>query len=39
VTPALRLGAAPEWALTAIGAGALLLALLRRRTGARRATQ
>ena len=38
-TVALRLGAAPEWALTAIGAGALLVGLLRRRTAARKAGQ
>jgi apolipoprotein N-acyltransferase len=38
-TVALRLGAAPEWALAAIGAGALLAGLLRRRTAARKAGQ
>jgi hypothetical protein len=30
---ALRLGAAPEWALTALGAGALLAAVLLRLRG------
>jgi apolipoprotein N-acyltransferase len=38
-TVALRLGAAPEWALSAIGAGALLAGLLRRRTAAPKAGQ
>jgi apolipoprotein N-acyltransferase len=38
-TVALRLGAAPEWALAAIGTGALLAGLLRRRTAARKAGQ
>jgi apolipoprotein N-acyltransferase len=38
-TVALRLGAAPEWALTAIGAGAVLVGLLWRRTAARKAAQ
>jgi apolipoprotein N-acyltransferase len=38
-TLALRLGSGPEWGLTALGAAALLLGLLRRRTAARTAAR